>query len=405
VRKRNYDLANDNAGRIHCNISFNPLLGIPSKMIKITDDELRAELMSGASKASIARKYNVDIRNIHRRCAYLAKKGFSPQHDMTKEVPDGFMIKGTSTLYRDGEQAMQWVKTSVDNERQLELMREAVSAMCEEITPIPPSKIPEKTGNDNLLNCYVITDYHLGMMAWHEETGNDWDIKIAEELIYKWFDAAIETSPQAGTAVFAQLGDFMHWDGLDAVTPTSRHVLDADTRFQKLVRVSIRVIRRIIDKLLSKYQKVVMIQPGGNHDPASTIWLREMFYALYDNDPRVIVDRTADLYCCYEHGATSLFFHHGHKRRVKNIDHVFASKFREVFGRTQYSYAHMGHYHTQIVEESNLMIIEQHPTLAGHDAYAAQNGYLSKRNAKRITYHKKFGEVSRETISPQMLED
>ena len=87
-------------------------------------------------------------------------------------------------------------------------------------------------------------------------------------------------SPDSENAIFAQIGDFLHWDGLDAVTPASKHVLDADTRFTKLVRVAIRVIKRVIKMLLTKYKKVTVIMAEGNHDPASSVWLREMLHSF-----------------------------------------------------------------------------------------------------------------------------
>ena len=49
------------------------------------------------------------------------------------------------------------------------------------------------------------------------------------------------------------------------------------------------------------------------------------------------------------------------------------------------------------------MILEQHRTLASKDAYASRGGYLSGRDAKVITYHKKYGEVARQTINIEML--
>jgi len=55
------------------------------------------------------------------------------------------------------------------------------------------------------------------------------------------------------------------------------------------------------------------------------------------------------------------------------------------------------------MKESNLMIVEQHRTLAPSDAYSARAGYQSGRDAKVITYHRKYGEVARLTISPKMV--
>lgn len=333
-----------------------------------------------------------------------AKHGYAPDFGMVHAVPEPFIVKGHSTLYdKDGNTKLQWVKTTVEDTKLQQMMLEAIEALKEDIPRVKPIAAP-KHGNENLLNCYVITDYHLGMLAWSEETkGGDWDIDIAQDLIVKWFAQAIEQSPNADTAVFAQLSDFLHFDGMDAVTPASKHLLDVDTRFAKLVRSAIRVLRTVIDMLLAKHKNVHVIMADANHDPVSQIWLREWFSVLYENEPRITVDKSPNPYNAFEFGKTALFFHHGHKRKVTNVSEVFAGQFREMFGRTKYAYAHTGHLHSIDVKENNLMIVEQHRTLAPADAYSARGGWLSGRDAKVITYHINFGEVSRLTINSDML--
>ena len=342
------------------------------------------------------------IANIKRKAAI---RGYSPEHDMTKMAPDPFVVRGTSTYYdEDGKVKGQWVKTKMDDSKFQQAMMETIEALKEEIPRVSLVN-PPPLGNENLLNCYVITDYHLGMLSWDEETGENWDIKIGEDLIMRWFAQAIQQSPDSNTAVFAQLSDFLHFDGMDAVTPASKHLLDVDTRFAKLVRSAIRVLRAVIDMLLQKHQKVHVIMADANHDPVSQIWLREWFSVLYENEPRISVDKSPNPYNAYEFGKTALFFHHGHKRKVANVSQVFASQFREMFGRTKHAYAHMGHLHSIDIKENNLMIVEQHRTLAPADAYAARGGWLSGRDAKVITYHMNHGEVSRLTINSDMLKD
>ncbi len=315
-------------------------------------------------------------------------------------------LKGKSTLKdADGNIVMEWTKTEITKEKRLEMAREAVQALIEDIKPVKPREYKMPIVESELINQYTLTDFHLGMMAWGEETGADWDLKIAEEVLLNYFRYAITNSPFASTAIFAQLGDFLHWDGILAVTPQSKHVLDADTRFSKLVRVAIRVSRQVINMLLDKYQTVYVIMAEGNHDESSSIWLREMFSAFYENEPRVKIDTSPDPYYCIEWGETVLFYHHGHKRRLNNIDTVFTAKFKEQFGRSKNVYAHTGHLHNMQVKETNLMIIEQHRTLAAKDAYASRGGWLSGRDSKVITYHKRFGEVDRRTINIRALID
>lgn len=371
---------------------------------KATDEQI-IEALQGRTVAEAAALLGLHERNVYHHKSRLALKGHIPEMSIESKLPPFLKIKGTSQLMRRGEPEplLSWVKTNTDNEKLLEMLQASVEAMGEDI-PRVSLMAPPPLGNADLLNCFVITDHHLGMLAWHEETrGDDYDLRKSEELLVAWFASAIQQAPHADTAIFAQLGDLLHWDGLEAVTPTSGHNLDADTRFQKLVRVAIRVLRQVIDMLLSKHQRVHVLMAEGNHDMASSVWLREWFSVLYENEPRITVDRSPDPYYCFEFGQTGLYFHHGHRRKPTNVSDVFVAKFRDVFGRTKHSYAHMGHLHHVDIRENNLMIVEQHRTLAAADAYASRGGWMSGRDAKVITYSRTYGEVSRLIISAEMV--
>jgi hypothetical protein len=350
----------------------------------------------GVSKSGI----NYAIKAVKRKAA---KHGYAPEYDLNHPTAPGQALKGTSTLYdQDGNQRLQWVKTNADNEAQLEAMREAVEALKEDVPRAAPVKTSPST-NDQLASVYILTDAHIGMMAWGEETGADWDVDIAEDTITGWIAAACDAAPDSETAILAQMGDLLHFDGLDSVTPESGHVLDADTRYARTVRIAIRVMRRVIDHMLTKHKTVHVMNCDANHDPSAGIWLSELIGALYENDNRVTVDQTKNTYYCFEWGNTSIYFHHGHKQKIQDISRTFAGIYREVFGRTKYSYAHLGHVHHTSAREDQLMIVETHPTLAAMDAYAARAGYNSQRGAKVITYSSEHGEISRTTIRPEMV--
>ncbi len=415
----------------------------------LPDDEVRRRLdaihRNGGNVSAAARELGIARPTLRHTLAiyrHRAQRGDAPEYDLTHAVPPGLMLKGTSVRYdgdgridqfwnktriegRDPEEAVhlpdpktitkvatlydqtgrvtqQWVSEKPDDTQREALWKAFAEGLKEEIPRVIPTAAPPVTVGD-LANCYILTDYHLGMLSWPEETGEAWDMKVAEGLLLAWFAAAIQQSPAARVGILGQLGDFLHWDGMEAVTPTSKHILDADTRFQKLVRVAIRCVRQIISMLLDKHAVVHVLMADANHDPASGVWLREFLAAMYEGEPRVTVDTRPDPYYCYEHGDVSLFFHHGHRKKPAAVDDVFVSKFREVFGRTRFSYAHTGHLHHIDTKETNLMVVEQHRTLAAKDAYAAKNGYMAGRSASVITYHKRFGEVGRVTITPEMV--
>src|ERR1700761_7951753 len=124
-----------------------------------------------------------------------------PENAIAFEMPQTHVIKGISALVDgSGNEVLKWIKTREDDESRQAAMDAALEAFKERIPKSDPVKSP-KHGNDDLLNQYTVTDLHFGMLAWREETGADYDLKIAEKLLLDWFAAAIQMSPNASTAV------------------------------------------------------------------------------------------------------------------------------------------------------------------------------------------------------------
>ena len=326
-----------------------------------------------------------------------------PEAGDVYEVPPGHIVRGKSTLVdADGRVLNEWVKTRADDEARHAALLAAVEGFKDDIPRAEPSSPPGHT-NADLASQYTVTDLHLGMLAWAPEAGADYDLATAEDLLRRFITAAVEMSPPSAVGILAQLGDFLHYDSLKPITPEHGNLLDSGSRFGEIVRAAIRVLRWTVAQLLSKHESVHVIMADANHDPASGVWLREMFAAFFEDEPRVSVDTSADTYYCYEHGRTALFYHHGHRRKPKDVDGIFAGRFREVYGRTEHAYAHLGHRHSDELITTNLMKVEQHETMAAKDAYAAHGGWPSGRSAKVIHYSKRHGEVSRHTLTPGML--
>lgn len=346
---------------------------------------------------------NAVNESIARLKAKAAAQGWAPEYDLSHRVPDPFVAKGHSTLYgADGEVKLQWVKTKIDDDRRLELIKAAVAALVEDVRPADPLPAPAATA-DHLCNLYTLTDAHVGMLAWRKEGGADWDLTIAEQTLTGCFEQMVLSSPAATTCVVNQLGDWLHSDGLLPVTPTSGHVLDQDGRFSKMVGAAIRILRRVIDLALSKHQTVFVVMAEGNHDLASSVWLRLMFAALYENEPRVKVVDSELPYYVHQHGEVMLAFHHGHLKKNDQLPLLFAAQYPVVWGSTTKRYAHTGHRHHEEVKEHSGMKVVQHSTLAARDAYAARGGWMSERQATAYTYHARWGQVGSVTVTPEML--
>ena len=169
-----------------------------------------------------------------------ARRGWSPENDMTHTVPDGFAVKGVSTLYdAEGNVRSQWVKSSAENDR-LQMLADAVATIAEPFRGESDATPGPDRSNDDLLCVYPMGDPHLGMYAWAEETGSDFDLDIAERNLVRAVDHLVDLAPDASSALIINLGDFFHADNQSNKTSRSGNVLDVDTRWAKVLRAGIR---------------------------------------------------------------------------------------------------------------------------------------------------------------------
>jgi hypothetical protein len=83
---------------------------------------IAAARIEGKTWAWITENLGVEGGNARKTLQSMKRRavnqGFSPEHDMTHSVPDGFRVKGVSTYYdADGNPRAQWVKSQTDQAR------------------------------------------------------------------------------------------------------------------------------------------------------------------------------------------------------------------------------------------------------------------------------------------------
>ncbi len=350
------------------------------------------EMEKGLSATEAARSLGFNERTARTWAKQFADMRFENKNAITT---------GTSTLYNQkGEVVLQWVKEKPDHSK--DAMLAAIDELSGPVRRVKPT-LPPKHTDENLCNLYTLTDCHVGMMAWAKESGEDWDLSIAEQTLVSAAAYLISNSPKAQVGFLNQLGDWLHFDSLAAITPTGGHILDADSRYPKVVRVATNILRQIVDLMLKRHEKVVVLMAEGNHDIASSVWLRHLFALLYENEPRVEVIDSELPYYAYQHGSTMLAFHHGHLKKNVQLPLTFAAQFPSMWGNTTKRYCHTGHMHHAEEKEHSGMKLVQHATIAARDAYAARYGFISERQMASITYHAEFGEVARNVVTPEML--
>lgn len=372
-----------------------------------------------------------------------ARRGFAPDHDLTHPLPPGLVLSGTSvrydeegnvdqfwnkskpegrdpdevvkladpktvtkvsTLYdQEGRVTQQWVSEKPEATAQAAAWREALAAMAETLPRAEPVALSTEHKSEDLMACYPVGDHHLGMLSWEQETGADYDLKIGEAALRSAIDYLISASPACAQSTLVFLGDFMHYDSFKAMTPTGGNLLDADSRFPKMVRTAVRTMRYAIERAAAKHGSLRVIVEIGNHDLSSSIFLMETLANVYENDPRIKVDTSPMHYHYFDFGKNLVGTHHGHGPKPDKLPLIMAADRPEAWGRAQHRYWWTGHVHHDTVKDYEGCRVESFRILAPPDAWAAQKGYRSKRDMKSILLHREYGEVARHTVTPAMF--
>ena len=333
-----------------------------------------------------------------------ALNGLSPKHDMTHTVPDGFFVRGVSTLYGDdGKMKMQWVKSSADKENYDSLM-EAIEVLKEEYRGLSqPIPAPQHTMN-NIITVYPLADPHIGLYAWFEETDNDFDVEIAERILTEGVKRAVAVAPPSEEAIVANLGDFFHADNLLNETLRSHNTLDVDTRWPKVLSVGIKIMRAIVENALEKHAKVTLINEIGNHDDHTSVMLTAVMSAYFENNERVDVVTSPMKMHYYQFGKVLFGMTHGDTIKPEMLGQVMAADVPEKWGTTTHRYWLTGHVHTKRVFELPGCTVESFNTLAARDAWTFAKGYRSARSLSCIVYHREYGEIERHVIDITQIE-
>lgn len=357
-------------------------------------------------KAAIA--LGVNQRTLEKAIAAVKKKaalqGHSPEHDMTKTVPDGFKVRGVSTYYDEaGKPKGQWVKSSADDERREQIIREAIEALSESVTGLAPVIAGPERVNDDLAAIIPVGDPHFGLYVWANECGSSFDTDIARKLSIAAADRLLSSAPDCGVGVLLLLGDVFHGNDQTNQTPAHKHSLDVDSRFVRVVNITIQTWRHVVLRMKERFGKVVVKMLPGNHDPTAIWALSYALAAYFESDPAIEVDLGPSKFWYFQFGKVLIGSTHGDTVKPERLPGIMAADRPTEWGATSFRYWYTGHIHSKNAIEFPGVQWESFRTLAPADSYAASHGYRSGRDMVLIVMHKEHGEIERHRCDAGMV--
>lgn len=312
-------------------------------------------------------------------------------------IPAGHVIKGESALVDPtGRVLAKWIKTREGaGEGLIEGLREAFAAYDGAAEPIAVPTIAD----EDLLTIYPIPDLHFGALAWGEETGDDYDVKIASMVATRSIASLVEQSRPSSHAVLVFLGDYFHANDEKGVTPGSGHRLDTDGRWQKVFTAGAHLATTLVDIIARKHKTVTVRCLKGNHDTDSAVCLAVALALFYSKSDRITIDDDPGIAWFLRFGDCLLGATHGHSMKPEAMAMMMAVDRSEDWGVTRFKQMWFGHVHHETSKEVAGVRIESLQSPAARDAWNAEHGYRAGRSLSAITFHKDHGEIGRHRVN------
>lgn len=280
-----------------------------------------------------------------------------------------------------------------------------------EQAPGPRPQRPPQRDDEPHLHLMGIVDVHVGMQAWAEETGGNYDVDIACRDAKEASAGLIASvAPYRIERTVVLVGnDNIHIDHLEKGkigTTTSGTPQDVDSRPAKIFRRAIDMHVQQVEDALAVSEYVDVITVPGNHDEHTSVRLGEVIKAWYRNEPRVTVDSTHTLRKFYPWGDNLLMFTHGLEVTRKREHLAFLMldeapdqgidlrehRHREVITGHNHSKKRLEHAkRIESVSESRGVRIRSLPALTAVDYWHKKQGYAHTRAATGLVYRKSGG--------------
>ncbi len=243
-------------------------------------------------------------------------------------------------------------------------------------------------------------DLHFGKLTWAEESGENYDVKIASKLVQNAVaELTGHVSGQKIGKILLPLGnDFFNVDNKDNETAHGTQQQE-DTRWQKTFRLGRQLAMEIIEGLAQIAPVDVLIIPG-NHDETRMFYLGDVLDVYYSRVPHVTVNNFAMKRKYYKFGDVLLGLTHGYHERYEKLAFIMSTERPAEWAATRFREWHLGdkHHRKDLLygaEDLNGVTIRLLRSLSATDAWHFDKGFVgAPRGAEAFLWDANDGLVA-----------
>lgn len=360
-------------------------ISVESHQIKTVDDALKAAKVDNELwevERYLINKYEVAAKDREQDLKF--KKG----------VMTGYAIRRNKFLLQPLWQVKVWLKRRVPK-----AVSDGIDLLMKRIEKHAPKydALPEiKPVSDPHLLEISLFDLHFGKLAWGQESGSDFDLKIAEKIYLNAVQDLMSKSKgfPVEQILFPLGQDFFHLDNARNMTVNDTPV-DVDSRYPKIFEAGVLACIKAIDYLI-QFSPVEVLWVPGNHDRTTSYHLVRELKAWYHNTSRVSIDCSPKVRKYKHYGRCLIGYTHGNEEGRNTLPSIMASECAQGWVDAVSREWHIGHHHKMNLVEFEVdgvpVGVRVLPSLTATDSWHFRKGFANQlRAASAFVWSKSRG--------------
>jgi hypothetical protein len=249
-------------------------------------------------------------------------------------------------------------------------------------------------------------DIHFGRLTWAEESGADYDIKIAHRVVNNVLDKLLAYSKLFNVEkILLPIGNDLFNVNSKSNATVNGTVQQEDTRWQKTFRAGWTLLVEMIEKC-AEIAPVEVLVIKGNHDEERTFYLGEVLGAWFVKNPNVSIDNKARGRKYYLFGKNLIGFTHGSDVKIDKLEQIMPLEEPELWAKSKFREWHIGHvHHTYSLNNESMenlgIVVRSMRSLVPADAWTFDHGFVgSLRAAESFAWDPEQGLIAQFTAIP-----
>ena len=334
---------------------------------------LRRQLSIGYERAlRLLSKTRVSAEETQQPDAFLSEIGVAPGYQVERLLVNKWGAPG-----RENKQIKVWLRTDINELELAERLRASL-----EKNPMVLRRPDLEPGE--LFAVLSLPDLHVGMLAWRQEVGEQYDTETALERMNTIASNLLSrlSGLRVSEIVFPIGNDLFHTDTHENTTTTGTRV-DVDSRWQKTFQVVAEALIKGPVAWAAEIAPVRVVVVPGNHDYQRAFYLGEVMRWYYEGRGLPVgVDNSPRLRKYYRRGNVLLGFTHGAWVKTNQLPLIMANEASQDWAGSVWREWLLGHFHRRremawnSTEESGGVRLRILPSLAAPDAWHYQQGFI-----------------------------